>query len=300
MPGQLILADGLRRKVWEAYYVTGLSKLECVLRFSGAIGRTQVYALLRDFDAGHGWERPSKAQRREALQTCVRGVPVGALQALRSVLELSTEDLFYDEIRTKLVQDHNIDLSVPQICEMITTPEADGGLGWSQTIKQRMANEKNQEERQSFREFVHVTIPPEEMHQVIAFDEMHRGRNEGRRKKGLSPVGVPAYESESFQQEGRQTFTLVAAINIFGCVPDTAWISELTVDSDMFYVWVLLYLCPVLGNYARGERNSIVWCDNVIQHLDDRTKLAIRETGAILIYLSRSVLQCSHCDSLCV
>ena len=41
------------------------------------------------------------------------------------------------------------------------------------------------------------------------------------------------------------------------------------------------------GDYARGEANSIVWCDNVIQHLDDRSKKAIRETGAILVYLPR-------------
>ena len=83
---------------------------------------------------------------------------------------------------------HDIVLSVPQIYELINTPKSNGGLGSSQTVKHRVANEKDQCEREAFREFAHVTIPPKDIKKVITFDEMHRGKNERKTKKSLSPM----------------------------------------------------------------------------------------------------------------
>ena len=42
---QLILNDGIRRKVWAALYEEKLSKKECVEKFSSVIGKTQLYEL---------------------------------------------------------------------------------------------------------------------------------------------------------------------------------------------------------------------------------------------------------------
>ena len=122
---------------------------------------------------------------------------------------------------------------------------------------------------------------------MITFDEMHKDKHEGKKKKSLSPVGQQSTSSESFSKDAMQAFTLIVALTLRGCVPGTAWTSSENVDADLFYLWVLFHLVPVLGDYARGEANSIVWCDNVIQHLDDRSKKAIRETGAVLVYLPR-------------
>lgn len=83
---------------------------------------------------------------------------------------------------------HDIVLSVPQIYELINTRKSNGGLGSSQTVKHRVANEKDQCEREAFREFAHVTIPPKDIKKVITFDEMHRGKNERKTKKSLSPM----------------------------------------------------------------------------------------------------------------
>ena len=283
---QLILNDGIRRKVWAALYEEKLSKKECVEKFSSVIGKTQLYELFKEFECAYSFERRTKEQKREDAGLCARGLPA---EVLPKLLDVITEDpdRTYKAIKKVLADDHNIVLSVPQICELINTPKSRGGLGWSQTVKQRLANEKDQGEREAFREFAHVTIPPEDIGKVITFDEMHRGKNEGKKKKSLSPVGQKSTHSESFSADVRQTFCLIAALTINGCVQGTAWTSSDNVDADMFYIWVLFHLVPVLGDYALGQQNSIVWCDNVIQHLDDRSKKAIRDTGAILVYLPR-------------
>jgi hypothetical protein len=58
----------------------------------------------------------------------------------------------------------------------------------------------------------------------------------------------------------RQTFTLIAAVNTRGVIEGTPAIYEAGVDSDTFYLWVVFHLCSMLGNYANGEANSIVFC----------------------------------------
>eukprot|EP00961_Rhodomonas_salina_P037518 504235-Rhodomonas_salina.1 len=64
--------------------------------------------------------------------------------------------------------------------------------------------------------------------------------------------------------------SLIAACNQDGFLPHECSIVDFGVDSDGFVSWVRDYLCPVLGNYARGEKNSVVLGDNVSQHWDAR------------------------------
>ena len=47
---QLILNDGIRRKVWAALYEEKLSKKECVEKFSSVFGKTQMYELFKEFE----------------------------------------------------------------------------------------------------------------------------------------------------------------------------------------------------------------------------------------------------------
>ena len=44
-------------------------------------------------------------------------------------------------------------------------------------------------------------------------------------------------------------------------------------------------ICPVLGNYALGEKNSIVILDNATIHHSEEIVDLIKETGAQIIYL---------------
>ena len=87
-------------------------------------------------------------------------------------------------------------------------------------------------------------------------------------------------------------YTLIAAADINGFIVSACHtvlrdtISDEgaagTVDGDYFLYWVKNYLCPVLGNYERGEPRSIVYMDNASTHMADEVEDAIRGVGAIL------------------
>ena len=57
-----------------------------------------------------------------------------------------------------------------------------------------------------------------------------------------------------------------------------------TVDAEYFLFWVKNFLCPMLGNYAKGEPRSVVFMDNASTHMTAEVEIAIAETGAIWIY----------------
>ena len=59
-----------------------------------------------------------------------------------------------------------------------------------------------------------------------------------------------------------------------------------TVDATYFEEWVDNYLCPTLGNYAKGEPRSIVVMDNASTHMDGRVETLIRSKGAYLFHAS--------------
>ena len=57
-----------------------------------------------------------------------------------------------------------------------------------------------------------------------------------------------------------------------------------TVDGEYFVQWVRKKLCPVLGNYERGEPRSVVVLDNASIHHSDEMVDLIHATGAVIIY----------------
>jgi transposase len=57
-----------------------------------------------------------------------------------------------------------------------------------------------------------------------------------------------------------------------------------TVDSDTFLAYVINDLVPVLGNFERGEPNSVVLMDNATTHTDPEVRRVIEAAGALLVY----------------
>ena len=98
--------------------------------------------------------------------------------------------------------------------------------------------------------------------------------------------------NEWFESVAR--YTLIAAADINGFIPaacETVMRDEIsdegaagTVDSDYFVYWVEHFLCPVLGNYQKGEPRSVVMMDNASTHYSDRVEELIADAGALLIY----------------
>ena len=54
---QLILGDGMRKKVWDALYQDNLTKVECVEKFKSVIGRSQLYLLFTEFESSSSFQR---------------------------------------------------------------------------------------------------------------------------------------------------------------------------------------------------------------------------------------------------
>lgn len=83
--------------------------------------------------------------------------------------------------------------------------------------------------------------------------------------------------------------TVMAACNSDGFVRRACELIMEPMDTERFIQWVDegLVQARVLGNYVRGERNSVVMLDNVAQHHNPRVRELIEGAGAELIFLPR-------------
>lgn len=89
-------------------------------------------------------------------------------------------------------------------------------------------------------------------------------------------------------------YTLVVAADINGFIPaayHTVLRDEISdegvasmVDGEYFLYWVMIYLCPILGNYELRESRYVVLMDNTTTHMGDKIEHTIAVMGAILVY----------------
>jgi len=82
------------------------------------------------------------------------------------------------------------------------------------------------------------------------------GRNEARRRRGYGFRGQRIQLHEPFYDDA--SFTLLAAFNAEGFVVPACFITSTTVDTDEWTAWARACLCPVLGDYSKGEPNSVL------------------------------------------
>ena len=57
-----------------------------------------------------------------------------------------------------------------------------------------------------------------------------------------------------------------------------------TVTADDFEDWIKDYLVPVLGDYGRGEPNSILVLDNASTHYSENVLWMVRERGTYILF----------------
>jgi transposase len=159
------------------------------------------------------------------------------------------------------------------------------GLGRTWHVLQRRARESDEAERQLFLDATRG-FPPELM---IWLDESHVAPQSCNRKRGYQRRGQGRhhYVLENFGPATAR-YSLLAAANIDGFIPEACESIEGGVDAERFVKWVTQRLCPVLGSLARGERNSVVVMDNASVHHSLRAlvEALVRECGAIIIFLS--------------
>ena len=85
-------------------------------------------------------------------------------------------------------------------------------------------------------------------------------------------------------------FTLLAALNYKGFLPDACLKIDRTkdnVDIDLFNYYLVNFLIPAMGNFSRGEENSILIIDNAPIHDQLEITRLVEEAGGIVIFTAR-------------
>ena len=131
------------------------------------------------------------------------------------------------------------------------------------------------------------------MHQVLVIDEAHKDKKASCRrrawgKRNSGGIGLKKW----FKNEVR--YTMIAGFNVDGFVKSSVGIyprNELsdegaagTVDGETFRQWLKVKILPLLGDYRKGEKNSIVIMDNASTHMAHEVRDMIMERGAYLLY----------------
>ena len=166
-------------------------------------------------------------------------------------------------------------------------------LGYSMKVLQTVAKQQCEADEIRFLQALEIMLQscPD---RLVTIDETHKDRNAARRRRGWGKKGNMdgGVLNEWFQSCVQ--YTLLAAADVNGFIPaacHTVVRDEIsdkgaagTVDGEYFIYWIKNYLCPMLGNYERGEARLVVLMDNASTHMGDEVEAAIAATGAILIY----------------
>jgi hypothetical protein len=164
-------------------------------------------------------------------------------------------------------------------------------LGYNLKVYSKKARQQNARRVSDYLAALHLLVS--DARQVVYVDETHKDRNAARRRRAWGRQGEKLILERYFDDPVR--YTCIAACDITGFLfsaCDLVLRDEIsregaagTVDRDRFVQYVRTSLCPCLGSFVKGEPRSIVVMDNASTHMDPRVRAAIREAGAILIYL---------------
>ena len=147
-------------------------------------------------------------------------------------------------------------------------------LGYSLRVLNEVVKQWNEEDELAFKTALDLMLQgcPE---RLVMIDETHKDRNASRRRRGWKKKNGNAEVNEWHRRCVR--YTMMGAADINGFIPAACHIvprEEIsdegaagTVDSEYFLFWIQTYLCPMLGNYVRGEPCSVVFLDNASTHM---------------------------------
>lgn len=210
-------------------------------------------------------------------------IPPAHISALETIFA-GEPRLYLDEAADLLYEmvGHQYDISTISRTLHADPPH---GLSRSRQVLQRRAREADATERRLFLKATRGISPA----QMIWLDESHCDPKSCNRSRGYQRRGQGRHH-HVLENFGPATvrYSLLAAANIDGFVIDACEAVEGGVDAKRFVKWVTQRLAPVLGSFARGERNSVVILDNASVHhsLLPIVEALICECGAIIIFLS--------------
>ena len=147
-------------------------------------------------------------------------------------------------------------------------------MRWSRKAKRRRAREQNAD----LRDFYMYRIAQFHSWQLVFVDESGCDKHTGSRKRGWSPIGVPAIQVEQFHR-GRK-YQILPAYTQNGLL--LADIYQGTTNGAIFESFIERVL-PLCGRWP--EPRSVLIMDNASIHHSRRVKQMCAEAGVILVYL---------------
>ena len=227
----------------------------------------------------HKWNKKSRRWNRTRLITDE------IISSLSTIIDESPE-LYLDEIAEELAINTGVHLPLSTLYYTIKHR-----LNYSLQVCYESAKQRDEIERERYKEALKHLV--NDVEQVIVIDETHKDKRASRRRRawGRRNSGGIALK-KWFCNEVR--YTMIAGFNIDGFVNATIGIYEReetsnegaagTVDRSDFVECVEESLCPVLGDYQKDEKNSIVIMDNASTHMCEEVRELIESKGAYLLY----------------
>ena len=165
-------------------------------------------------------------------------------------------------------------------------------LNYSLQCLTERAMQQSEAERSDFKHSLELLLQ-DNPEMLVMVDETHKDRNAARRRRGYGKKNDGGLKlNQWFKNTVRYTLIGVADINGFvdgAC--NTYLRSDIsdegaagTITKEVFEDWVKDFLCPVLGDYSKGEPRSVVLLDNASTHNSNRVVRMIEETGAVVIF----------------
>ena len=165
-------------------------------------------------------------------------------------------------------------------------------LGYSLQSLTECASQQCEQTRDEYK-YVLDLVLHEDPERLIMVDETHRDRNASRRRRGYGKRNAGGLRMRRwFKSEVRYTMIGVADVN--GFIESACGIYKRdeisdegaagTVTRDIFEDWVEKMLCPVLGDYSKGEKRSVVLLDNASTHMSQKVVDLIEATNAKILY----------------
>ena len=207
------------------------------------------------------------------------------VNTLRSIINENPE-YYMDEIAEELVKHTGVYLPFTTIYRTLKEK-----LGYSLQVCYESAKQRNELERRRYKRALKSLVKNAE--QVLVIDETHKDKRASRRRRAWGKRNSGGVQLKKwFRNEKR--YTMIAGFNINGFERSSIGIflrdesseegAAGTVDGETFRNWLRERICPLLGDYRKGEPNSIVIMDNASTHMSHEVGDMIRERGAYLLY----------------
>ena len=195
-------------------------------------------------------------------------------------LALSHPELYLDELQEKLIADGRTPVSIATISKCLKR----NSLSLRQLT--RVARQRSEIEISNF----YQRIEGLDMEQFVFVDETAKDASSARRRRGWVVKGSDATVIERLVRHEDDRYTLIAALNLDGFIPEACLRIDRqveNVDMEVFKFYLNNYLVPCLGNFWNGEKNSVLVIDNAPLHPQDYIRERVEAAGAIVIFTAR-------------